>query len=74
MADVFPEVGQVVLTSLLSLAAMFIFTRAGGKRQIAQMSPFDYLTPLRWVPSAQSWRRILSSGGGPSLRLWSMGW
>lgn len=24
MADVFPEVGQVVLTSLLSLAAMFI--------------------------------------------------
>lgn len=37
MADVFPEVGQVVLTSLLSLAAMFIFTRAGGKRQIAQM-------------------------------------
>ena len=43
MADVFPEVGQVVLTSLLSLAAMFIFTRAGGKRQIAQMSPFDYL-------------------------------
>ena len=35
MADIFPEVGQVVLTSLLSLAAMFIFTRAGGKRQIA---------------------------------------
>ena len=28
MADIFPEVGQVVLTSLLSLAAMFIFTRA----------------------------------------------
>ena len=39
MADVFPEVGQVVLTSLLSLAAMFIFTRAGGKRQIAPMEP-----------------------------------
>lgn len=46
MADVFPEVGQVVLTSLLSLAAMFIFTRAGGKRQIAQMSPFDYLNAV----------------------------
>ena len=26
-----------------SLAAMFIFTRAGSKRRIAQMSPFDYL-------------------------------
>lgn len=46
MTDVFPEVGQVVLTSLLSLAAMFIFTRAGGKRQIAQMSPFDYLNAV----------------------------
>ena len=46
MADVFPEVGQVVLTSLLSLAAMFIFTRAGGKQQIAQMSPFDYLNAV----------------------------
>ena len=46
MADVFPEVGQVVLTSLLSLGAMFIFTRAGGKRQIAQMSPFDYLNAV----------------------------
>lgn len=46
MADVFPEVGQVVLTSLLSLTAMFIFTRAGGKRQIAQMSPFDYLNAV----------------------------
>lgn len=33
MADIFPEVGQVVLTSLLSLAAMFIFTaRAASGR------------------------------------------
>ena len=30
MADDIPQVGQVVLTSLLSLAAMFIFTSAGG--------------------------------------------
>ena len=34
MSDIFTEIGQVVLTSLLSLAAMFIFTRAGGKRQM----------------------------------------
>ena len=26
MSDIFTEIGQVVLTSLLSLAAMFIFT------------------------------------------------
>ena len=46
MSDVFLEIGQVVLTSLLSLVAMFVFTRAGGKRQIAQMSPFDYLNAV----------------------------
>lgn len=46
MSDIFAEVGQVVLTSVLSLIAMFIFTRVGGKRQIAQMSPFDYLNAV----------------------------
>ena len=46
MSDIFAEVGQVVLTSALSLIAMFIFTRVGGKRQIAQMSPFDYLNAV----------------------------
>ena len=74
MADVFPEVGQVVLTSLLSLGAMFIFTRAGGKRQIAQMSPFDYLNAVTVGSIGAELRRILSSGGGPSLHSWSMGW
>lgn len=46
MADVFVEIQQVVLTSLLSLVVMFVFTRIGGKRQIAQMSPFDYLNAI----------------------------
>ena len=46
MADVFVEIRQVVLTSLLSLVVMFVFTRIGGKRQIAQMSPFDYLNAI----------------------------
>ena len=32
MSDIFAEVGQVVLTSLLSLAVMFLFTRIGGKQ------------------------------------------
>lgn len=46
MADVFVEIGQVVITSLVSLAAMFFLTRWGGKRQISQMSPFDYLNAV----------------------------
>ncbi|MBT9674193.1 DUF421 domain-containing protein [Gemmiger formicilis] len=46
MADVFVEIRLVVLTSLLSLVVMFVFTRIGGKRQIAQMSPFDYLNAV----------------------------
>lgn len=58
MADVFVEIRQVVLTSLLSLVVMFVFTRIGGKRQIAQMSPFDYLNARhRQVLSGPSWRR-----------------
>ena len=46
MADVFVAIRLVVLTSLLSLVVMFVFTRIGGKRQIAQISPFDYLNAV----------------------------
>jgi len=46
MQQIFMEVGQVTLTSLFSLAMMFLITRWGGKRQIAQMSPFDYLNAV----------------------------
>ena len=46
MADVFVEIGQVVITSLVSLMGMFLLTRWGGKRQISQMSPFDYLNAV----------------------------
>lgn len=46
MQRVFLEVGQVALTSVFSLAMMFLITRWGGKRQIAQMSPFDYLNAV----------------------------
>lgn len=34
MSDIFTEIGQVVLTSLLSLAAMFIFTRAAASGRL----------------------------------------
>lgn len=46
MKQFFTEIGQVGLTSILSLAMMFLITRWGGKRQIAQMSPFDYLNAV----------------------------
>ena len=41
MQQIFAEIGQVALTSIFSLGMMFLITRWGGKRQIAQMSPFD---------------------------------
>lgn len=46
MQQILQETGQVALTSLLSLASMFAFTRLSGKRQIAQLSPFDYLNAV----------------------------
>ena len=39
MGQFFQETGQVALTSFFSLGMMFLITRWGGKRQIAQMSP-----------------------------------
>ena len=46
MSDVLVEIGQVAITSLVSLVGMFLLTRWGGKRQISQMSPFDYLNAV----------------------------
>lgn len=40
------EVGQVVIFSMVSLAVMFVTTRLGGKRQISQMSIFDYANSI----------------------------
>lgn len=40
------EVGQVILFSLVSLLVMFATTRLGGKRQISQMSIFDYANSI----------------------------
>ena len=40
------EIFQVILMSVLSLIVLFIVTRLGGKRQIAQMSLFDYVNSI----------------------------
>ena len=40
------EVGNVIIVSVVSLVTMFITTRLGGKRQISQMSIFDYANSI----------------------------
>lgn len=40
------EILQIVVLSVVSLAVMFATTRLGGKRQIAQMSLFDYVNSI----------------------------
>lgn len=39
---VFKEMGLTVLTTVLSVAAMFLLTRLMGQRQVSQMTMFDY--------------------------------
>ena len=40
------EIVNVVIVSLVSLVTMFVTTRLGGKRQISQMSIFDYANSI----------------------------
>ena len=44
--EILREVGRVAVLSIVSLAVMFATTRLGGKRQIAQMSLFDYVNSI----------------------------
>ena len=44
--EILKEVGRVAVLSIVSLAVMFATTRLGGKRQIAQMSLFDYVNSI----------------------------
>lgn len=68
MSDTFMEIVQVIITSLVSLAGMFLLTRLGGKRQISQMSPFDYLNAVttgsiaaELATNLEQWYRPLSA-------------
>lgn len=68
MTKIMTEVGQVALTSIFSLGMMFLITRWGGKRQIAQMSPFDYLNAVtvgsiaaEMATNLESWYRPLTA-------------
>ncbi len=74
MADVFVEIGQVVITSLVSLMGMFLLTRWGGKRQISQMSPFDYLNAVTTGSIAAELATNWNSGTAQSPPWSCTGW
>ena len=44
--DILSEVLQTCLTSLVSIAVLFLFCRLGGQKQISQMSMFDYINSI----------------------------
>lgn len=44
--QIIQEILIVIFTSVASLIALFFLTRLGGKRQIAQMSAFDYVNSI----------------------------
>ncbi|MGN0652947.1 MAG: DUF421 domain-containing protein, partial [Gemmiger sp.] len=44
--QIIQEILIVIITSVASLIALFFLTRLGGKRQIAQMSAFDYVNSI----------------------------
>ena len=39
----FVEIGEVVIRSLFSLISLFIVTKMLGKKQVSQLSLFDYV-------------------------------
>ena len=68
MKDVWMELGQVLVTSIVSLVVMFILTRLDGKRQLAQMSMFDYVNSItvgsiaaELATSLEKWYRPLAA-------------
>ena len=40
------DILKVILTSLLSVAALFILTKLMGNRQMSQLSMFDYINGI----------------------------
>ena len=56
------EMINVFVASVVSLAVLFILTRLGGKRQIAQMNLFDYVNSITLVPLRQRWPPTWNNG------------
>ena len=43
MEDILQQGGQIALTALGSLAALFLLTKLSGNKQVSQMNLFDYV-------------------------------
>ena len=43
MEDILQQGGQITLTALGSLAALFLLTKLSGNKQVSQMNLFDYV-------------------------------
>ena len=50
------EIMKVILTSLLSAAALFLLTKVMGHKQISQLDFFDYITGIPVGSSPRSWQ------------------
>lgn len=46
MKELFAEAGTVFLTTVLSIAALFLLTKLMGAKQVSQMTMFDYVTGI----------------------------
>ena len=44
MEDILQQGGQITLTALGSLAALFLLTKLSGNKQVSQMNLFDYVS------------------------------
>ncbi|MCI9121935.1 MAG: DUF421 domain-containing protein [Oscillibacter sp.] len=46
MMEILQDMGGTVLTTLLSIAALFLLTKLMGAKQVSQMTMFDYVTGI----------------------------
>jgi len=73
MEDILQQGGQIALTALGSLAALFLLTKLSGNKQVSQMNLFDYVMGITIGSIAAEMASELESPGlfGP---WWCTGW
>ncbi|QQE80150.1 DUF421 domain-containing protein [Alicyclobacillus sp. SO9] len=69
-----PSVGEILLKSVVSFAVLFIFARWMGKRQIAQLTFFDYVAGITIGNMAASWAlaEVISRTALTGLVVWTV--
>ena len=69
MEDILQQGGQIALTALGSLAALFLLTKLSGNKQVSQMNLFDYVMGITIGSIAAEMASELES---PLRPLWAM--